>query len=81
MEKKFRLRLTQRTVGQTDSGGTSVAGRFDLVVRARGYARIALASIRLFNGTAALFAPTTLARRLGVDPEANPALVFRLRTS
>jgi hypothetical protein len=37
--------------------------------RAGDYARIALASIRLFNGAAALFVPATLARRLGVDPE------------
>jgi hypothetical protein len=31
--------------------------------RAHGYARITLAGIRLFNGVAALFVPTTLARR------------------
>ena len=47
--------------------------------RAGDYARIALASIRLFNGAAALFAPATLARRLGVDPEANRAALYVLR--
>ena len=49
-----------------------MAGKFDRANHPRGYARIALATIRLFNGTAALFAPTTLARRLGDTPEANP---------
>jgi hypothetical protein len=47
--------------------------------RTREYARITLAGIRLFNGIAALIAPTTLARRLGVDPEANPAALYVLR--
>jgi len=47
--------------------------------RAGDYARIALASIRLFNGAAALFVPATLARRLGVDPEANRAALYVLR--
>jgi hypothetical protein len=53
-----------------------MAGMFD---RAHDYARITLAGIRLFNGVAALFVPTTLARRLGVDPEANPAALYALR--
>jgi hypothetical protein len=43
------------------------------------YARIALASIRLFNGIAALFVPAALARRLGVDPETNRAALYVLR--
>jgi hypothetical protein len=47
--------------------------------RAHDFARITLAGIRLFNGVAALFVPTTLARRLGVDPEANPAALYALR--
>lgn len=47
--------------------------------RAGDYARIALASIRLFNGIAALFVPATLARRLGVDPETNRAALYVLR--
>ena len=47
--------------------------------RAGDYARIALASIRLFNGAAALFVPATLARRLGVDPETNRAALYVLR--
>src|ERR687896_2411025 len=47
--------------------------------RARDFARITLAGIRLFNGVAALFVPATLARRLGVDPETNPAALYALR--
>jgi hypothetical protein len=53
-----------------------MAGKFD---RAHDYARVTLAGIRLFNGVAALFVPGTLARRLGVDPEANPAALYALR--
>jgi hypothetical protein len=53
-----------------------MAGKFD---RAHDYARITLAGIRLFNGVAALFVPATLARRLGVDPDANPAAIYALR--
>jgi hypothetical protein len=53
-----------------------MAGKFG---RAHDYARITLASIRLFNGVAALSVPATLARRLGVDPEANPAALYALR--
>ena len=49
-----------------------MAGKIDL-------ARITLAGIRLFNGVAALFVPATLARGLGVDPEANPAALYALR--
>jgi hypothetical protein len=43
------------------------------------YARITLACIRMFNGVTALFVPATLARRLGGDPEANPAAPYALR--
>ena len=53
-----------------------MAGKFDL---AHEYARITLAGIRLFNGVAALFVPATLARQLGVDPDANPAALYALR--
>lgn len=53
-----------------------MAGKFD---RVHDYARVTLAGIRLFNGVAALFAPATLARRSGVDPEANPAAIYVLR--
>ena len=53
-----------------------MAGKFD---RAHDYARVMLAGIRLFNGAAALFVPGTLARQLGVDPEANPAALYALR--
>jgi hypothetical protein len=47
--------------------------------RARDVARYALASIRLFNGTVALLAPTMLAQRLGVKPDAAPAGAYVLR--
>jgi hypothetical protein len=53
--------------------------RFDHASRVREYARVTLSAIRLFNGTAALFAPAALVRRLGVDPEANPAALYALR--
>jgi hypothetical protein len=44
------------------------------------WARVALASIRLFNGVAALVAPEWLVRRLGVDPESQgvASYVFRM---
>jgi hypothetical protein len=35
-------------------------------------ARVALAGIRIFNGTAGLFAPQVLARRLGAEESAGP---------
>ena len=47
--------------------------------RVRTVARILLASIRLFNGTIALLAPAALARRLGANPDANPAVLYALR--
>jgi hypothetical protein len=47
--------------------------------RAHDCALITLAGIRLFNGVAALFVPATLGRRLGVDPDANPAALYALR--
>ena len=53
-----------------------MAGKFD---RTHNYARVTLAGIRLFNGVAALFVPATLARGLGVDPEANRAALYALR--
>jgi len=53
-----------------------MTGKFD---RVHDYARVTLAGIRLFNGVAALFVPATLARRLGVDPEANPAAIYVFR--
>jgi len=33
----------------------------------------------LFNGTAALFAPAALLRRLGADPDTNPAALYAFR--
>jgi hypothetical protein len=47
--------------------------------RVRDIARILLACIRLFNGLAALFVPGTLARQLGVDPDANPGMLYVFR--
>jgi len=44
---------------------------------ARG-AVLALAGIRLVNGTTGLVAPQALARRLGADPD-DPALLYALR--
>ena len=38
-----------------------------------------LGAIRLFMGATALFAPAAMARRLGVDPDANPAPIHPLR--
>ena len=43
----------------------------------RDYARILLAGIRLLNGSAALFAPTLLARRFGDTP--NSSVIYALR--
>jgi hypothetical protein len=53
-----------------------MTGKFD---RSLDFARITLAGIRLFNGVAAFFVPATLARGLGVDPEANRAAIYALR--
>lgn len=38
-----------------------------------------LGTIRLVNGVVALAAPTMASRRLGLDPEANPAAIYPLR--
>ena len=43
------------------------------------YAWKALATIRLVNGGLALLAPRWLARRLGVRPELQPAIIYPLR--
>src|SRR5215831_16435497 len=45
----------------------------------RDYARVLLACIRLFNGLAALLVPGMLARQLGVDPDANPGMLYVFR--
>ena len=42
-------------------------------------ARLALAAIRLFNGSAALLAPHLLAERLGVKPSDNQAIIYVFR--
>jgi hypothetical protein len=41
-------------------------------------ARVALAGIRIFNGTAGLVAPGRLARRVGAEPSAATTYAFRL---
>jgi hypothetical protein len=45
----------------------------------RDHARIALATIRLVNGTMALLAPGMMLRRLGADPDANKVACYPLR--
>jgi uncharacterized protein YjeT (DUF2065 family) len=43
------------------------------------HARIALATIRLVNGTMALLAPRMMLRRLGADPDVNQVATYPLR--
>jgi hypothetical protein len=45
----------------------------------RDRARKALATIRIVNGAAALFAPRLVAKILGVDPDTSPAVLYVLR--
>ncbi len=45
----------------------------------RDHARLALATIRLVNGTLALLAPNMLLRRLGADPAANRVAIYPMR--
>lgn len=45
----------------------------------RDHARLALASIRLVNGTLALLAPNALLRRLGADPNVNKVATYPMR--
>ena len=45
----------------------------------RDYARVLLAAIRLLNGSLALLVPGFLARQLGVDPDANPGILYVFR--
>lgn len=47
--------------------------------RGAGTARVLLAGVRIVNGTAALAAPAAMGRRLGVDPEENPAAIYVMR--
>jgi hypothetical protein len=51
----------------------------DLWIAARRRAPQALGCVRLFFGSTSLLMPTTVARRLGVDPDANAAPVHPLR--
>jgi hypothetical protein len=46
---------------------------------ARDHARMALAAIRLVNGTMALLTPEMMLRRLGADPAANRVAIYPLR--
>lgn len=46
---------------------------------ARDHARIALAAIRLVNGTMALLTPEMMLRRLGADPVASKVAIYPLR--
>jgi hypothetical protein len=45
----------------------------------RDHARLALATIRLVNGTLALVAPNALLRRLGADPNVNKVAIYPTR--
>jgi hypothetical protein len=45
----------------------------------REHARLALATIRLVNGTLALLAPNTLLRRLGADPDVSKVAIYPTR--
>lgn len=45
----------------------------------RDHARLALATIRLANGTLALLAPNMLLRRLGADPAVNKVAIYPMR--
>ena len=47
--------------------------------RLRESARVLLGWIRLVNGSLALLAPGFLARRVGVDPTANPGITYVFR--
>ena len=45
----------------------------------RDHARLALATIRLVNGTLALVAPKALLHRLGADPAVNKVAIYPMR--
>ena len=47
--------------------------------RAGGCARVALAGIRIVNGSMALVAPSFLTRRIGIDPSDNQAACYVFR--
>jgi hypothetical protein len=51
----------------------------DAWMTARRHAPQALGAVRLFFGSTSLLVPSRVARRLGVDPEANPAPIHPLR--
>ena len=48
----------------------------NLISRSREYAHYALAAIRFFNGAAALLFPRQLARRLDVDVDESPGILY-----
>jgi hypothetical protein len=45
----------------------------------RTHAHLALGTVRLVNGVAALLAPAASSRRLGTDPEAHPTILYPMR--
>lgn len=47
-----------------------------LITHARRHAHIVLAAIRFVNGTAALLFPRALARRVGVDVDHSPGILY-----
>jgi hypothetical protein len=51
----------------------------ELLQKAGTGARYTLAAVRGVNGVASLLVPQVLAKRTGVDPEANPAALYVLR--
>ena len=48
-------------------------------MKAHGWAWKALAAIMMTNGTLALVAPRWLSERIGVDPEAQPGILYVFR--
>ncbi|MEA2703321.1 MAG: hypothetical protein QOJ69_1709 [Actinomycetota bacterium] len=48
-------------------------------MKRRKIARTALGVIRLVNGAGSLFAPKFMAKRFGVDAEANPSVIYIMR--
>lgn len=48
-------------------------------MKRRKIARTALGVIRLVNGVGSLFAPKFMAKRFGVDAEANPSVIYIMR--
>jgi hypothetical protein len=58
---------------------SSALSKEALMPLSRDHARLALATIRLVNGTLALVAPNALLRRLGADPDVNKVAIYPVR--